>query len=153
MEYIMSKISSLQIRIKKYTEPKGFFRNTTGPLKVGEIELFNNTNERWFEDFLTEEDGVYYMELGCIDGFDFIYRGEAPQISIGDKKNNVPVEERIKFLYEALSSNTNYNCLEIIYKSPDYMMYTKVLFEIEFDGYGCDDDFYDDATLFVIKDL
>ena len=157
MEYIMSKISSLQIRIKKYTESKGFFRNTTGPLKVGEIELFNSTDERRFEDVFIEKCEVYYMELGCINGFDFIYRGEAPRISIGDKKNNIPVEDRIEFLYEALSSNVNYNCLEIICRGMNYMKYSKVLFEIEFDGYGYDDDddddFYDDATLFVIKEI
>ena len=151
MGYKMSTYGMWEIKLEKYTEQKGFFRNTAGPLKIGEICLVDQTNEL-FEDFLTKNDEIYYMELGCIDGFDFIYRGEAPQISIGDKKHNIPVEDRIKFIYESLSCNTNYNCLEIIYKSPDYMMYTKVLFEIEFDGYGCDDDFYD-ATLFVIKDL
>ena len=147
MEYIMSKLSRPQIRIKKYTVPKGFFRNTAGPLKVGEIELFNSTNEGWFEDFLTEEDGTYYMELGSINGFGLLYRGKAPQISIGDKKNNIPVEERIKFLYEALSSNTNYNCLGIIYKDTKIGGYKKSLFEIDFNG---DDD---DIIMLNINDL
>ena len=155
----MSKLSSLQIRIKKYTEPKGFFRNTAGSLKVGEIELFNSTNEGRFEDVFNEKCEVYYMELGGINGFDFIYRGEAPRVSIGDKNYNISVEDRIEFLYETLSSNVNYNCLEIICKGMNYMKYSKALFEIEFDGYGYEyydediDDYYDDATLFVIKEI
>ena len=153
MEYKMTKNSRLEIRLEKYTEPKGFFRNTTGPLKIGEIELFNSTNEGWFEDFLTEEDGVYYMELGCINGFDFIYRGEAPLVSIGDKRNNIPVEERIKFLYEALSSNANYNCLEILYKGSDYMLYNRVLFEIVFNKVKYEGVDYEFSTFFNIKDL
>ena len=146
MKYKMVKKSRLEIRLEKYTEPKGFFRNTTGPLKVGEIELFNSTNEGWFEDFLTEEDGTYYMELGCINGFGLIYRGKAPQISIGDKKNNIPIEERIKFLYEVLSSNYNYNCLGIIYKDTKFGGYKKSLFEIDFNG-------DDDDVTFNINDL
>ena len=125
----MTKNSRLEIRLEKYTEPKGFFSNTTGPLKVGEIELFNSTNEGWFEDFLTEEDGTYYMELGSINGFGLLYRGKASQISIGDKRHNIPVEERIKFLYEALSSNENYNCLGIINTEGGYLG-KKSLFEI-----------------------
>ena len=147
MRYKMAKKSRLEIRLEKYTEPKGFFRNTTGSLKIGEIELFNSTNEGWFEDFLTEEDGTYYMELGSVSGFGLIYRGKAPQISIGDKKNNIPIEDRIKFLYEALSSNTNYNCLGIIYKDPKFGGYKKSLFEIDFNG---DDD---DVIFFNINDL
>ena len=146
MGYKMAKKSRLEIRLEKYTEPKGFFRNTTGSLKIGEIELFNSTNEGWFEDFLTEEDGTYYMELGSVNGFGLIYRGKAPQISIGDKKNNIPIEDRIKFLYEALSSNYNYNCLGIIYKDTKFGGYKKSLFEIDLNG---DDD---DAT-FNINDL
>ena len=132
MEYKITKKSRLEIRLEKYTEPKGFFRNTTGSLKIGEIELFNSTNEEWFEDFLTEEDGTYYMELGSVKGLGFPYRGEAPQIFIGDKVHNIPIEERIKFLYEALNSNENYNCLAIIYKDPDPMRgHKKSLFEID----------------------
>ena len=146
MRYKMIKNSRLEIKLEKYTEPKGFFRNTTGPLKVGEIELFNSTNEGWFEDFLTEEDGTYYMELGSVNGFGLIYRSEAPQISIGDKKNNIPIEDRIKFLYEALSSNTNFNCLGIIYKDAKLGGYKKSLFEIDFNG-------DDDIATFNINDL
>ena len=146
MRYKMAKKSRLEIRLEKYTEPKGFFRNTTGSLKIGEIELFNSTNEGWFEDFLTEEDGTYYMELGSVNGFGLIYRGNAPQISIGDKKNNIPIEDRIKFLYEALSSNTNYNCLGIIYKDPKFGGYKKSLFEIDFNG-------DDDIIMLNINDL
>lgn len=153
MEYRMTKNSRLEIRLEKYTEPKGFFRNTAGPLKIGEIELFNSTNEGWFEDFLTEEDGVYYMELGSVKGFDFPYRGEASRISIGDKRNNIPVEERIKFLYEALSSNVNYNCLEILYKGSDYMLYNRVLFEMAFNKVKYEGVNYEFSTFFNIKDL
>ena len=153
MEYKMTKNSRLEIRLEKYTEPKGFFRNTTGPLKIGEIELFNSTNEGWFEDFLIEEDGVYYMELGSVKGFDFPYRGEASRISIGDKRNNIPVEERIKFLYEALSSNVNYNCLEILYKGSDYMLYNRVLFEMAFNKVKYEGVNYEFSTFFNIKDL
>lgn len=149
----MTKNSRLEIRLEKYTEPKGFFRNTAGPLKIGEIELFNSTNEGWFEDFLTEEDGVYYMELGSVKGFDFPYRGEASRISIGDKRNNIPVEERIKFLYEALSSNVNYNCLEILYKGSDYMLYNRVLFEMAFNKVKYEGVNYEFSTFFNIKDL
>ena len=132
MGYKMVKRGERDLRLEKYTEPKGFFSNTTGPLKVGEIELYNCTGSRWFEDVLTEEDGTYYMELGCIKGFGFKYYGKAPQISIGDKKNNIPIEDRIKFFYEVLSSNYNYNCLEIIYKDTKLGKYKRSLFTIEF---------------------
>lgn len=132
MEYRMREISNREIRIDKYTDSKGVFHNTTDPFWVGEIELYNCTGDRWFKDVLTEEDGTYYMELGCIKGFGFKYRGKAPQISIGDKKNNIPIEERLKFLYEALSSNYNYNCLGIIYKDTKLGEYKKSLFTIEF---------------------
>ena len=132
MRYKVRRISNREIRIDKYTDPKGFFHNTTGSLKVEEIELYNCTENGWFEDFLTEEDGTYYMELGSINGFGLLYRGKAPRISIGDKKHNIPVEERIKFLYEALSSNYNYNCIGIIYKDTKIGRYKKSLFEIEF---------------------
>ena len=147
MEYKMISISKREIRIYKYTDPKGFSHNTTDPLKVGEIELYSCTGGEWFEDVLTEEDGTYYMELGCIKGFGFKYRGKAPQISIGDKKNNIPIEDRIKFLYETLGSNYNYNCLEIIYKDTKLGGYKKSLFEIDFNG---DDD---DIIMLNINDL
>ena len=132
MEYKVIEISNREIRIRKYTDPKGFSHNTADPLKVGEIELYNCTGDEWFKDVLTEEDGTYYMELGCIKGFGFKYRGKAPQISIGDKKNNIPIEDRIEFLYETLGSNYNYNCLEIIYKDTKLGEYKKSLFTIEF---------------------
>ena len=146
MRYKVRRISNREIRLGKYTEQKGFFSNTTGPLKVGEIELFNSTNEGWFEDFLTEEDGTYYMELGSINGFGLLYRGKAPRISIGDKKHNIPVEDRIKFLYETLVSNENYNCLGIIYKDTKFGGYKKSLFEIDFNG-------DDGDVIFNINDL
>ena len=128
MEYKISEFDDYSFTIEKYTEPKGFFRNTTGPLKVGEIRLYDSTEGRWFEDFLTEK-RICYMELGCINGFGLIYRGEAPRISIGENRYNIPVEERIKFLYEALSSNENYNCLGIINTEGGYLG-KKSLFEI-----------------------
>lgn len=128
MEYKISEFNDYSFTIEKYTEPKGFFRNTTGPLKVGEIRLEDFTEGRWFEDFLTEK-RICYMELGCINGFGLIYRGEAPRISIGENRRNIPVEERIKFLYESLSSNENYNCLGIINTEGGYLG-KKSLFEI-----------------------
>ena len=134
MRYRMIKRGERDISLEKYTEPKGFFRNTTGPLKVGEIELYNSTENGWFEDFLTEEDGTYYMILGCADEFGLIYRDGVPLISIGDKKNNIPVEDRIEFLYEALSSNMKYECLGIIYKNPNIFGSNNTLFRIDFDG-------------------
>ena len=70
------------------------------------------------------------MEFGCIRGFGLTsYRGEAPRITIGDKKHNIPVEKRIEFLYEALSSNENYNCLAIMHKDKRRGR-KKLLFEI-----------------------
>ena len=132
MEYRMREISNREIRIDKYTDSKGVFHNTTDPFWAGEIELYNCTGGEWFKDVLTEEDGTYYIELGCIKGFGFKYRGKAPQMSIGDKEHNIPVEDRIGFLYEALSSNYNYNCLEIIYKDTKLGEYKKSLFTIEF---------------------
>ena len=132
MRYKVIEISNHEIRIRKYTDSKGFSHNTADPLKVGEIELYNCTEREWFEDVLTEEDGTYYMELGCIKGFGFRYLGKAPQISIGDKKNNISIKDRIKFLYVELSSNYNYNCIGIIYKDTKIGGYKKSLFEIEF---------------------
>ena len=134
MRYRMIKRGERDISLEKYTEPKGFFRNTTGPLKVGEIELYNSTENGWFEDFLTEEDGTYYMILGCADEFGLICQEGVPLISIGDKKNNIPVEDRIEFLYEALSSNMKYECLGIIYKNPNIFGSNNTLFRIDFDG-------------------
>ena len=120
MEYKTKSSAAAGIILEKYTEPKGFFRNTTGSLKVGEIELDDGTEEMLIHDFLFEDGyyDVYYMELGSVKGSDFPYRGEAPRISIGDKKHNIPVEDRIKFIYDSLCSNTNYNYLGIISINP-----------------------------------
>ena len=134
MRYKMIKRGERDLRLEKYTDPKGFFRNTTGPLKVGEIELYNSTENGWFEDFLTEEDGTYYMILGCHDEFGLIYRDGVPLISIGDKKSNIPVEDRIEFLYETLNSKTKYECLGIIYKNPNIFGHNSTLFTIDFIG-------------------
>ena len=120
------------IMLEKYTEPKGFFRNTTGSLKVGEIRLIYDPSKGWFENLLTEEYRIYYMGLLCTDKgmLAVTYRGEAPFVSIGDKRHNIPVEDRIKFLYESLSSNTNYNCLGIKFKDPDSRMHNESIYEI-----------------------
>ena len=145
MEYKISEFDDYSFTIEKYTEPKGFFRNTTGPLKVGEIRLCDSTEGRWFEDFLTGK-RICYMELGCINGFGLIYRGEAPRISIGENRYNIPVEERIKFLYETLGANTKYECLGIIYKNPNIFGDNSVLFRIDFNEID------DDVIAFNISD-
>ena len=147
MKYKMIKINEREIRLEKHMESKGFFRNAAGSSKVGEIRLLNDTKNRWFEDFVTEEDGTYYMEVGRVIRFSLQHPDEAPQISIGDKKNNIPIEDRIEFLYEALSSNTNFNCLGIIYKDTKLGGYKKSLFEIDFNR---DDD---DIIMLNINDL
>ena len=122
-----SSMQEDEIMLEKYTDPKGFFHNTTGPLKVGEIKLYDNTENDRFENFLMDEE-ICYMELGrskiCSD------ENEIPSVFVGDKKNNIPVEERIKFLYESLSSNSNYNCLGIKYKDPDSRRHFESIFEI-----------------------
>lgn len=162
----MREISNREIRIDKYTDSKGVFHNTTDPFWAGEIELYNCTERGWFEDVFNEKCKVCYMELGRIKGFGFRYQGKAPyisigapQISIGDYSNNIPIEDRIKFLYESLSSNYNYNCLGIIYKDMKLGEYKESLFTIEFgdeDGvltiyinnlwkYGFDDRYAKDA--------
>ena len=122
MEYKISTFGMWDLRLEKHMESKGFFRNAAGSSKVGEIRLAKEADVWQFEDFLTENDEIYYMELGC---------AESPKISIGDKENIVPVEERIKFLYEALSSNENYNCLTILHKSSISGRHIKLLFEID----------------------
>lgn len=148
MEY-KTKISGGGIMLEKYTEPKGFFRNTTGPLKVGEIRLDDGTEDMMIHDFLFEDGyyDVYYMELGSVKGSDFPYRGEAPRISIGDKKHNIPVEDRIKFLYESLGSNTNYNYLGIISINP-VLGVQILLFKINKWDFR-----FEDRIAFFIKDL
>lgn len=133
MKYIMEEVDDSIFAIEKHIESNGFFRNVSGSSKIGEIRLEDFTIGGDFSD-LFDEDGnydVYYMEFGCISGFGLTsYRGEAPRISIGDKKHNIPVEERIEFLYESLSSNTNYNCLAIIYEYADHVMLRRDLYEI-----------------------
>ena len=138
MRYKMIKNSewdSRAIVIEKHMESKTFFRNATGPSKVGGIAIYNSTEDGWLEDFLTKEDGVYYMIIGYADELGLTYRDGAPLIDIGDKKNNIPIEERIKFLYEALNSNMKYECLGIIYKDSNiFIGQNSTLFRIEFIG-------------------
>ena len=149
MEYKTKLSGGGGIMLEKYTEPKGFFRNTTGQLKVGEITLDDGTEEMLIHDFLFEDGyyDVYYMELGSVKGLDFPYRGEAPRISIGDKKHNIPVEDRIKFLYESLSSNTNYNSLGIISINPVLGVQISLFKIIKWDFR------FEDRIAFFIKDL
>ena len=150
MEYKIKSSAAAGIILEKYMESKGFFRNATGSSKVGMIRLDDYTNDRKIEEFLTKEDEIYYMNLGCADNVWFIgsYRGEASQMSIGDKKHNISIEERIKFLYEALSANANYNSLGIIYKDPELGVQMS-LFEINKWPFRFDDD----IDTFYIKDL
>ena len=129
-----SEWDSRVIVIEKHMESNGFFRNAAGPSRVGGIAIYNSTENGWFENFLTEEDGVYYMIIGFADEFGLIYRDGAPLIAIGDKKNNILVEDRIEFLYETLNSNTKYECLGIIYKNPNIFGQNSILFRIEFIG-------------------
>lgn len=127
----MIKRGERDLSLEKHMELKGFFRNATGPSKVGEIKLHDDTNENdRFEDLLMDGE-ICYMEL-----WRSIKIGsnadEIPPISIGDK-NNIPVEERIKFFYESISTNshhnfTPYNCLTIIYKDHTNMRYEKKSF-------------------------
>lgn len=142
MRYTIRKEDKHTICLVKHTDSKGFFQNVASS-EIGEIRLFNSTECGWFEDFLTEEDGVYYMEIGSVDGWLLMgpYRGEAPRKGI-QSEYGIPVSERIKFLYEALSSNSNYNCLKIRYKPADSTTTTNSLFELDI----CDDEF-------VISDL
>ena len=128
MEYKVSELKVSDVILEKHMESKGFFRNVSGSSKVGEIALFNFT-EKGIRNYFTENDKVYYMELGSVNGFNFPYRGEAPRRFIKNCKN-IPVEERIKFLYEALSSNENYNCLAILHKDKRRGR-KKLLFEID----------------------
>ena len=129
MEYKISTFGMQELRLEKHMESKGFFRNATGSSKVGEIRLviedyvYASFYNAWeFENLLTKNDKIYYVELGCVEG---------PKISIGDKMNNIPAAERIKFFYEALISNVNYNRLTIIYKGPNSGRNIELLFEID----------------------
>lgn len=148
MKYKMIKIDEREIRLEKHMESKGFFRNATGPSKVGEIRLLNDTKNRWFEDFITEEDGTYYMEAGRVIRFSLQHPDEVPQIFIGDNVRNLPIEERIKFLYEAFI-NANYNYLAILHRDPDRSGHKLSLFEIT-KHVGV---FDDDIATFNINDL
>ena len=148
MEYKIKRSAAAGIILEKYMESKGFFRNVAGSTKIGEIKLYDCTEDMWIQDFLTEEDEVYYMELRSVKDFDFPYRGEAPQISIGDKKHIIPVEDRIKFIYEALSDNANYTSFGIIYINPILGVQIS-LFKIN----KLDSQFEDHNITFFIKDL
>ena len=146
MEYKMSTSGMWELRLEKHTESKGFFRNV-GLSKVGEICLIDQTNGWDIRGFLTDNDEIYYAELGCVKIPGFTYQGEAPRISIGDKENIVPAEERIKFLYEALSSNENYNRLTIKRKDPNSGGYFKSLCEINKSRVQFDD--VDDLIFYI----
>ena len=151
MKYIMEEVDDSVFAIEKHMESNGFFRNATGSSKIGEIGLVDETTGREFSDLfdVCGNYDVYYMEFGCISGFGLAsYRGEAPRIFIGDMGHNIPVEERIEFLYEVLSSNENYNCLSIIYEYEDHVVLNRNLFEIN--KYP---NFDDDIVTFNINDL
>ena len=134
MRYRMIKRGERDLSLEKYMESKGFFRNATGPSKIGEIELHDDTDENdRFEDLLMDGE-ICYMEL-----WRSIKIGsnadEIPPISIGDKEHNISIEERLKFFYESISTNshhnfTPYNYLTIIYKDHTNMRYEKKLFNI-----------------------
>ena len=130
MEYKISTFGMWDLRLEKHTESKGFFHNI-GSSKVGEIRLVKEASVWQFEDFLTENDEIYYMELKCVKSRNPSYQSETPRISIGDKENIVPAEERIKFIYEALCYNESYNRLTIIHKSSISGRPIKLLFEID----------------------
>ena len=85
--------------------------------------LFSLSGEADTAEELTQE--TFYRALKSLDS----YRGEASRRFIKNCKN-IPVEERIKFLYEALSSNENYNCLAITHKDKRRGC-KKLLFEID----------------------
>lgn len=144
MEYKISEFKWNDVILEKHMESNGFFRNVSGSSKVGEIALLDFT-EKGIKNYFTENDKVYYMEVGSVKGFDFPYRGEAPRKFIRIQKG-IPAEERIKFLYEALSSNENYNCLVIINDSGD--LRKKTLFEITIGT-----NIYDNVTKFDIHRL
>ena len=149
MEYKVKISGGGGIMLEKYMESKGFFRNVSGSSKIGEITLDDGTEDMMIHDFLFEDGyyDVYYIELGSIKDLDFPYRGEAPRISIGDKKHNIPVEDRIKFLYESLSSNTNYNYLGIMSINP--VLGVRILsFKISKWDFR-----FEDRIAFFIKDL
>ena len=130
MEYKISTYGMWELRLEKHTESKGFFRNI-GLSKVGEIRLIDQTNGWYIRNFLTENDEIYYAELECVKSRNSSYQGETSRISIGDKENIVPAEERIKFIYDALGSNESYNRLTIMRKDPNSDGYFKSLYKID----------------------
>ena len=134
MRYRMIKRGVRDLRLEKHMELKGFFRNATGPSKVGELKIYNSTEDGWLENFLTEEDEVYYMVLGCPEDFGLISQEGVPLISIGDKEHNIPVEDRIGFLYETLSANMKYEGLELIYQDSNIFGREKTFFTVDFIG-------------------
>ena len=149
MKYKISTFGIWDLRLEKHMESKGFFRNAAGSSKVGEIRLIDHTNGCYIRGFLTKNDEIYYVELGCVKIPGFTYQDETPRISIGDKENIVPAEERIKFLYEAFA-NANYNRLTIIRKDPNSGRYFKLLCEIDKARIQYDDV---DDLIFYINDL
>ena len=146
MEYKISDFKVRDVIFEKHMESNGFFRNVSGSSKVGEIAFLDFT-EKGIKNYFTENDKVYYMELGSVKGLDFPYRGEAPLISIGDKKHNIPVEDRIKFIYESLGSHTNYNSLGVISINPVLGVRISLFKIIKWDF------LFEDSIAFFIKDL
>ena len=133
MEYRIEEVDDFVFVIEKHMESKGFFRNAGGSSKVGEIELHDDIINARFEDCLMDWE-ICYMELGRSIKFCLNVNGISP-ISIGDKKNNISVEERINFFYESISTNsdhnfTPYNYLTIIYKDHNNMRYEKKSFQL-----------------------
>lgn len=133
MRYKMIRRGERDFSLEKHIESKGFFRNATGSSKIGEIELHDDTENHRFENSLMDLE-ICYMELRRSIKIGS-KADEIPPISTGDKKNNISIEERIKFLYESISTNshhnfTPYNDLIIIYKDHTNMRYKKSSFNI-----------------------
>lgn len=136
MEYRIEEVDDFVFTIEKHMESKGFFRNAGGSSKVGEIKLYDDIINNRFEDCLVDWE-ICYMELGRSIKFCLNVNGVSP-ISIGDKKNNIPIEERLKFFYESISTNSHhdfthytlYNYLTIIYKDHTNMRYKKKSFNL-----------------------
>lgn len=137
MRYIALKRGERALGLVKYMESKGFFRNVSGSSKIGEIKLYDDTDENnSFENFLMDGE-ICYMELGRSIKFCLNVNGVSP-ISIGDKEHNIPIEERLKFFYESISTNSHhdfthytlYNYLTIIYKDHTNMRYEKKSFQL-----------------------
>lgn len=127
MEYTIRKEDKVTICLEKHTGGKGVFQNI-GTSKVGEITFFDDTGV--FE-FL-QEGKITYMEIGIIKfPLIFSYRGEAETQIIGSLDDHIDIHknERIKFIYEALKSNPNYNFLTCVYKYEDG--YIDANFEID----------------------